>query len=98
MLQYLEGKLPPQSAQKVQAIIDNCEECATLFEEVKFFFDDTSTFLYEISHKEEIESSKRRFQRLVASENGANRHIATPADIGRQENNFDEDICFCCGS
>lgn len=95
MVMYLKGELSRQHAQKVENLIKNCEACQDLFEEVSFFFDDDATFLFEVTHQEEIEGLRNQFRQFVATQHGDKSHVSNFSSVESLSEELLNKDCFC---
>lgn len=97
MIKHANNELPPAIHQKVSDLINNCEDCQKLYEEVHDFFNESETLLFEITHEEEIESSRRQLKQLIKSKGRASLTKSDEADH-RELLDVPDDGCLCCGS
>lgn len=100
MLEYYNSCLPEQTHIRVENLISNCEECQKLYEDVKFFFAEDDTFMYEFLNQKKINDARKNFADFVSAssvedENHSRKKTNDiPHTIFR---GWDDDDCFCCG-
>jgi len=97
MIQFLKNELSPTCSEKIKNLIATCKECRELFEEVKFFFDEEDTLVFELLNKENIEESRQKFQSISSAHPPYflfDEAVSEKELIQREIDN----ICSSCGS
>lgn len=97
MIQFLKNELSSACSEKMENLISTCKECRELFDEVKFFFDEEDTLVFELLNKENIEESRQKFQSISSAYPPyfLFDEIVSEKEIIQREI---ENICSLCGS
>lgn len=95
MLQYFNDELPLHQKQEVETLINSSPAHRKLFEQVSFFFDDAATFLYEITHQEELAESRKWFFEFAAKQCDLDGHVPDCSSAEFWNDEFSEENCTC---
>lgn len=102
MISYIKGQLSPVCELKMDSLIENCEECKKLYNEVSLFFDTSDTLLYEIKNEQKV--TKTREYIYTLGEIYDNIKISKQTEDTDCEEQYKEVFnliedtdCFCCG-
>lgn len=63
-IQYHKGELNPQCSNEIESIINNCEECKNLYNEVSEFYNYSDVLLYEIQNDEKMTKARNLLRNL----------------------------------
>jgi tRNA U34 5-carboxymethylaminomethyl modifying GTPase MnmE/TrmE len=91
-IQHVQSQLPGQTSKEIEKIINECEECKAIYEDILDFFDEEEALLFEMMNTEKIENFKH-----LAEEKMIHYFDLTTEDndIVNQPINFDD--LHCCG-
>lgn len=101
-LQLNNNSLTKKCKKRVEKIINDCDECKTLYNEIQFFFNQQDTIVYELTHKKEILELRNDFKLFsklhIADSLKMEEHNDCDSMLNELEDSFNNNECFYCGS